>query len=199
METIILSAGLSSRMGQNKALLEINGKKIINILLEKLLPLSSKIIIVLGSNLQEVETFLRSEDKLDPKIDLVYNKDHLEGMFSSVQCGFRNTSGSENILLQMIDQPFVSPEIYSQLLKIIDKEHLIFQPASKQKNKLKPGHPILFLNSFKEKVINADKSSNLRNVIKAQNSFRKFYLTEDRSIFMNLNTPEDVIKLASRE
>ncbi|MFC1887279.1 NTP transferase domain-containing protein [Candidatus Cloacimonadota bacterium] len=199
METIILSAGYSSRMGHNKALLDFEGKKIIDILLNKLFPLSTKLFIVLGENFTEVEEYLKQSNKMNPAIDLVYNEDYDDGMFSSIICGFKCVSGYEPVLLQMIDQPFLEQDLYRKLLAFVDDTGMIFQPARMRGNELKPGHPLLFSPCFKNIILTAEKDSNLRDLIKAHERDRKFYLTDDDKIFMNLNTPEDVRKYLNRE
>jgi len=62
METIILAAGQSSRMGSNKALLEINGKIIIDIILAKLVPISRSVYLILGENYNQVKEYLSSTE-----------------------------------------------------------------------------------------------------------------------------------------
>ena len=199
METIIISAGYSSRMGHNKALLDFEGKKIIDILLNKLFPLSTKLFIILGENFSEVEDHLKQSGKMNTAIELVYNEDHDDGMFSSIICGFKSVSGNQPVLLQMIDQPFVDQQLYRKLLASVDETGMIFQPARMRGNELKPGHPLLFSPHFKDVILTAEKDSNLRDVIKAHEKDRKFYLTDDDTIFMNLNTPEDVREYMGRE
>ncbi|KQC04010.1 MAG: hypothetical protein APR54_02150 [Candidatus Cloacimonas sp. SDB] len=198
MESIILSAGQSARMGINKALLEINGKRVLDILLAKLNLISTSIYIILGDNYAEVEKYLQTSKQMSKKIELIFNENHMKGMFTSVIKGFQQTSAQDYVLLQMIDQPFVGIELYEQLMKNVDDYNMIFQPASGSADSVKPGHPLIFSKEFKEVLLNNPGWKNLRNVIRACESQRKFYFTDDESIFMNLNTPEDVKKYQRR-
>ena len=186
-------------MGSNKALIEIGGRKVIDILLAKLRPISRKIIIVLGDNFAEVENYLQKKGSLDSDLSLIYNEDHQQGMFTSILKGFSQTSGKELVLLQMIDQPFVELEIYEQLIRFVDNENLIFQPAVAAERSLKPGHPLLFSAQFRQLLMANKKMDNLRDVIRSFQSKRKFLITDRSSIFLNLNTPEEVEKYLETE
>jgi CTP:molybdopterin cytidylyltransferase MocA len=192
METILLSAGKSSRMGKNKALLDISGEKVIKILLRKLAPLSSMIYIILGDNFSEVEAYLTESHLLNSKIKLVYNENHLEGMFTSILKGMDQVSGDETIMLQMIDQPFVEINLYMELIEVEENNFLIYQPARQLEDSVKPGHPLIFAPEFKKILLDHRTANDLREIIRAFRDRRKFLFTEDESIFMNLNTPEDV-------
>ncbi|HHE38089.1 MAG TPA: hypothetical protein ENL20_05905, partial [Candidatus Cloacimonetes bacterium] len=121
IDTILLTAGLSQRMGTDKALLQIKGKRIISIILEKLSVFSERIFIILGANYHQVKKVLFDEFGDKRKINLVYNENHKQGMFSSILKGFNSVSGKNPILLQMIDQPFISLETYQKLINNLDK------------------------------------------------------------------------------
>ena len=60
MTTILLAAGLSTRMGKNKLLLEYNGKTIIENTLVSVLSLSDKVIVVTGFEKERIEEVLNS-------------------------------------------------------------------------------------------------------------------------------------------
>jgi len=199
MESILLSAGQSARMGINKALLEINGKKVVDILLAKLNLISARIYIILGDNYAEVKKYLQTSKQMSEKIELIYNENHLQGMFTSIIKGFQQISNQDYVLLQMIDQPFVRLELYQHLLESVDDYNMIFQPAFRSAKNVKPGHPLIFSAAFGKVLLKNPDWKNLRNVIRAYESQRKFYFTDDESIFMNLNTPEDVKKISRTE
>ncbi len=194
IESILLSAGQSSRMGTEKALLEIDGKMLISIILEKMLSFSTKVYIILGDNLENVRQVVKKENFPSEKIEFIFNEKHHLGMFSSILKGFSATTGKHPVLLQMIDQPFVPLAIYKKLIDFLDEEHFIFQPSCEINGKKRAGHPILFSQDFKELILKNQDRSNLREVILLYNKKRKYIEVDDKVIFQNLNTFKDIKK-----
>lgn len=197
IESIILAAGKSARMGKDKALLKSNNKTHIILILEKLLPFSEKVNIVLGENLEAVRNEVVASN-LDPgKIEFIYNQNHEQGMFSSILKGFGAITGKYPVLLQMVDQPFLSVSLYRQLVESLDEDHFIFQPYVLKNGKKFAGHPILFSIEFKDLLLaNSDKST-LRDVIHQVSEKRKFILVEDEKIMHNINTKDEFNRIVN--
>ena len=59
MTTIVLAAGLSSRMGQNKLLLPFKGSTILETTLKAIMPYSDRIIVITGHDKEKIEKLLR--------------------------------------------------------------------------------------------------------------------------------------------
>jgi len=194
IDSILLSAGLSQRMGTDKALLQIDGKKVIFFILEKLSLFSDKIFIILGANYHQVKKVLLDEFEDKRKIEFVYNENYKKGMFSSIIKGFCSVSGKNPILLQMIDQPFISLETYQKLISNFDRDHLIFQPIFSD-DSIHAGHPILFSNKFKDLLLTQKNKKTLRDVLELFNNKRKLIAVNDKSIYHNLNDPEKFEKI----
>jgi molybdenum cofactor cytidylyltransferase len=81
---IILAAGSSSRMpNQNKLLAKINGKTILESVLDTALMVDlSQVIVVLGSNAEQLSELL-----IDYPVTLVINDEWEKGMSSSIKTG----------------------------------------------------------------------------------------------------------------
>lgn len=197
IESIILAAGKSARMGRDKALLRIENKAHIVLILEKLLPFSEKVYIVLGENLQAVRNEMIASN-LDPeKIEFIYNQNHEQGMFSSILKGFGAITGKYPVLLQMVDQPFLPVSLYKQLVGGLDEDHFIFQPYVLKNGKKFAGHPILFSIEFKDLLLaNSDKPT-LRDVILQVPQKRKFILVKDEEIMQNINTKDELNRIVN--
>lgn len=194
IETIILAAGQSSRMGSDKALLEIDGSPTIIRMIEKVEYLSDHIYIILGDNLKSVKQVVLEKCKYPERINFIHNQIHLEGMFSSVQKGFESVSGKNPVLLQLIDQPFIPQRIYNELVDNYDTSFLITQPSFVNGKIKRGGHPIIFSPSFKKIVLSYPINSQLKYVINDHAKKRRFIEFNDDSVLHNLNTKKEFNK-----
>lgn len=191
LEIIILSAGQSSRMGSDKALLDIDGIPAIVHIINKIISLSDHINIVLGDNLDTVKNEVLTYFGDSKAISFIHNELHQQGMFSSVQKGFKSVSGKNAVMLQLIDQPFISQNIYKELVSNYNPDNLITQPSYMKDRIKRGGHPILFAAAFKDIVLSYSINSQLKNVINDNSESRKFIEIDDESILHNLNTKKE--------
>ncbi len=193
-ETIILSAGKSSRMGSDKALLDIDGLPAIVQILKKVITYSNCIYIVLGDNIQFVKSKVNEHFINAEKIMFIHNELHNKGMFSSVQMGFSSVSGKNAVIFQLIDQPFISQNVYEKLVSKYDPTNLITQPSFVENQIKRGGHPLIFSPEFRDIVLSYPIDSQLNKVIDYHKKRRKFIEFNDESILHNLNTKKDFKK-----
>jgi len=248
-EAILLTAGKSSRMGQDKALLEIDGRKVINIILEKLvnacsargssLPQINESIemngelssnegrissnegrktlplhLILGHHCDLIKESI--EEQFLDKINIVYNENHLEGMYSSIKKGVSSLSGNNSFILHMIDQPFIDQELYFKIRDEYDGHSPICQPCyiappapqppkggatenAGRGNALvlaqpslngKLGHPIVINKSLIPSIKNDTKNVSLRDFFKPYYKDIQLVEYDKNTILQNLNNYE---------
>ncbi len=191
LDIIVLSAGQSSRMGSDKALLDIDGIPAIVHILNKVISLSDNIYIVLGDNFDAVKSEVLAYFGDLKTINFIHNEIHRKGMFSSVQKGFESVSGKNAVMLQLIDQPFISQNIYNELVSNYDPQNLITQPSYIKDGSKRGGHPLLFASGFKEIVLSYAVDSQLNEVINNNSDRRKFIEVNNESILHNINTKKE--------
>ncbi|MBN2461380.1 MAG: NTP transferase domain-containing protein [Candidatus Cloacimonetes bacterium] len=191
IDTVILAAGQSLRMGEDKALLKFRGRACIVHVLEKTAGISTRIIIVLGNNFSLVRDFLDGTS-WSSRIELVLNKNYRDGMFSSLKAGLKPCRAGNFVLVQMVDQPFLPPEIYHALVEAIDNRYLIFQPAVSVKGIVRYGHPLIIAPAFRQTVLQETRPVILRDLVREYNMRRKTIMVENRDILLSLNRREDL-------
>lgn len=179
---IILASGFSNRMGRDKLLIEINGKRIIEWVIEALK----------ASNLDDIILVYRTEEvkKIAESYCLrtVYNpKAHL-GQSQSVILGLEHCKGDCCFMFFVGDQPFIS----SQLINDLIDEHKrnpskIVIPYYQDKINM----PILFPPDFREDLLKVKGDKGGREIIQKNPSKIKKVEIQDQSLVIDIDTIED--------
>ncbi len=118
---VLLAAGSSSRMGSPKQLIDFQGKKLIQIVVERLLACRCfPTVVVLGANAKNIAPYLDY-----PDLNVIENPSWSTGMASSIRSGleFVETMFPEagQILFALVDQPFVEAEHYYVLVEAAER------------------------------------------------------------------------------
>ena len=109
---IILSGGQSSRMGEDKALMKVGTKTILELVIDKIKPFCDEIII----SADKIDDYSEFGYKVVP--DKYKNSGPLAGIYSSLL-----ESNSEKNFIISCDLPLVSSKLIKQLIEInTDKE-----------------------------------------------------------------------------
>ncbi len=167
---LLISAGLSARMGQFKPLMLYKGKSFVVTIIEKLLTVCERVIIVTGFQKEKIESTINSQLATLPagrqvsnsqfikRIECIYNPFFEKGMFTSLQVGLKELKNSDWIIYHFVDQPFHQDKFYNELIKQIDDKTDWIQPRYNGMD----GHPVLFKKNIFEKILTADPFSSLR-------------------------------------
>ncbi len=136
---IILAAGESSRMGQDKLLTMLGKKRVIEHALRGYVKATrvQDVILVVGPGKTELYEPLRT-----PTLHIVENPDPSGGMITSIRAGLGCTWAAErNFLIGPGDVPFVPPEIIDQVVTtFVTRDCKIVIPSYQGLG----GHPGLF-------------------------------------------------------
>jgi len=155
---VVLAAGRSSRMGQDKALLPVRGVPALSLLARKLLAVCETVVVVSGANHDALAELVAL---LPPGVLLVRNPHPDRGMFSSLQTGLAHTRG--DVFVQPIDQPLVPPDVYAALPAApwggLDAKAPVYDGRR--------GHPVLLRAAFAQGLLAQSATANLRDLLRA--------------------------------
>lgn len=180
VEGVIAAAGLSSRMGVHKLLLDLGGKTLIERCLLAMYEQCERIIVVGGYGLNAIEKVMGKYSR----VEVVFNPDYQQGMFSSVKEGFKHLS-TTRFFFTPADYPMIKKSTYSNLLAVKGD---IVVPSY---NGL-TGHPVLMQTALIKDMFSEDYS-NLRHFIIAKSSIN--IELNDPGVLIDVDTMEDYLKV----
>ena len=179
MRAIILAAGSSSRLGQPKALVEVNGKPLILHLVERLEGQGLEPVIVTNAEIG-VDVLLAL-----PNRTIVINPNPDAGRTGSLQCGIKQILSDKGgqrafkLLVVPVDRPGFS----DATLELMMSKDVCACPAKDGRG----GHPLLLMPDDVAGVHLAEPNTPLRELCHP-----KRFEVDDLHLHLNLDTPEDI-------
>lgn len=156
---IILAAGESKRMGSPKMLLPVNGTTMIeNVVANVAASKTDNILVVTGAFKEPIVHLLEKAG-----VRYCYNAKYIEGMLSSVICGFRNLpSDFAAALVFQGDQPLITPAVINRLIDgYLSSEKGIAVPIYRNNR----GHPLLIDRKYRTTIENLDPAEGLKSLL----------------------------------
>lgn len=190
VSVIVLAAGSSSRLGQSKQLLLVNGKT----LLEK------SALAALNSGAEHVFVVLGAQAALHKKaienlpVGIVINEDWQKGMGNSLKTGLSHLAThypkTEAVIIMVCDQPFLTSDHLKKLIATFQKTHSEIV-ASTYNQTL--GVPALFSRSLFNQLLHLEDNQGARKII--QHHKGSMLLVAFPKGEIDLDTPEDLTRL----
>jgi molybdopterin-guanine dinucleotide biosynthesis protein A len=180
----ILAGGKSSRMGQNKALLDIGGKPLLQIMLERLAPLEAEIFLIANDS----ETYQQFNLPIFP--DTIPNKAALGGIYTALL-----HSKHEACFVLACDMPLIQPKLLRHMADLIAEDSLTLVPRFHQ-------HPQALHSLYKKTCLKPLETALEQNQLKIRQFFDSVnvqYFEDYQALdpnglsFVNLNTPKDLL------
>lgn len=189
---VILAAGLSSRMGRCKALLEAGGASALGtVSCTMRLCGVEDLVVVTGCHRIQVE-----RETVDWGGRPVFNEQYEEGMFSSVRTGVAALSKEvEAFFLLPVDIPLVRKET-CRALKQAFVEHpgtAFVVPSFRNKK----GHPPLIASKLVPEILEWSGGGGLRAVLSRHERDSVVLETPDQGVTIEMDTPEEYENLYS--
>lgn len=142
MTTIVLAAGLSSRMGENKLLMLYEDKPILEHVLSKACIASDKVIVVAGFEKEKLDPILRRYD-----VELAFNEDYERGQLSSIKKGLE-VALDDDFSFITGDLPLIREDDFLRVF-----EALKSCSSARASYNNTPGHPVAYKKEYREKLL----------------------------------------------
>jgi molybdenum cofactor cytidylyltransferase len=183
---VLLAAGASTRLGQPKQLIEINGVPMVAQAAQLMLEhCPAGVIVVTGAHASETEACLRNL-----QVEVIKNENWASGMASSIACGVMAFAGNTDaVLLMLCDQPRIQSTDLQQLVSTWRR-----QPeqicASAYNDTL--GVPAIFPASCRYELSNLKADVGAQRLIRSAESIS---IVEMPNAGFDVDTPEHLDKL----
>ena len=161
---VVLAAGLSKRFGlKNKILEKINGKTLIETILDRLIEIDSSqnnIVVIGGNNYNSLKKTLNKYD-----VKVFYNKNYKNGLGSSVSFIFKKKINKNGIMFIPGDMPLISIKDFKKLINtFVQKKNKIISPCYKKKI----GNPLIVPKIYFNLLKNLKKDEGARKVLPSE-------------------------------
>lgn len=192
---IILAAGMSTRFGRLKQLLEIGDTTILSMVIDAAMKSDlDRMAVVLGHQADAIKASL-GDKLLNSRIITAMNPRYQEGMSTSLQCGLMEVRDEfPSIMVLMGDQPLLSHEVINLVLSSFrssDKD--ICVPVYKGKR----GLPVCFTKRFYKDILAVKGDVGAREIIRNNPMDVLTAEIEDSTSFMDIDEEADLESLKS--
>lgn len=190
---VVLAAGESRRMGEQKLLLPFGGTTIIEAVIQHCLESSlDGILAVLGHQWQRILEKIKNY-----AVETTVNPNYQTGMLSSVQWGFRKIPREARAALIVLgDQPGISAQTIDKIIRAFrtgPKD--IVLPIFKNSG----GHPLLLAVKYRRDIQSLDPATGLRGLLALHPGEILRVEIQDDSILQDIDNPVDYRNLRTRE
>jgi CTP:molybdopterin cytidylyltransferase MocA len=186
ISSIVLAAGLSSRMGSPKALLDWGGQPLLRYQIEQLHEGGAdEVIVVLGYRADDISRKIRGV-----QCRIMLNPRYHMGRAGTLRIGAKAVNrDAESIVILNVDQPRPASFVREMIEAHRTGGRLITRPTFDGHG----GHPIVVAGSLRPELMEAtDDSEGLRGVL-ARHMGDTHSVPADAICRLDVNTPEDYV------
>lgn len=183
---VIMASGFSSRMGENKLLMDYNNMSIIENVLNEVSKESFFEVIVV-SQYKEI-LGLSKKYKFTP----VYNENSTIGQSESIKLGILNSSKCDGYMFFVGDQPLINIKYINKMIDTFreDKDYIVI-PIYNEKT----GNPVIFPYIKKYELLNLKKDEKGKKVVRSSKNIK--YISVSENMLFDIDTKDDFNKLLS--
>lgn len=190
---IILAAGMSTRLGRLKQLLQIGDSTILAMVIDAAVRSDlDRVVLVLGHEADAVRASL-GDRLMNSRISTAVNPRYHEGMSTSLKCGLMEVRDEfPSIMVMMGDQPLVSHDVINLVLgsfRSSDKD--ICVPVCKGKR----GMPACLTGRYYDGIMGITGDMGAREIIRNNQEDVLTVEVEDPAAFMDVDDQGDIERL----
>lgn len=193
ISAVILAAGLSSRMGELKALMPFGRSTVIETVIDQFITAGvTDIRIIFG---HQSDLLLPLLEKLP--VTAIENKFYQKGMFSSVRSGVLSfTNQTQAFFLLPVDMPLIKADSLKSIIKTYHKTSAaVIYPVYNQKR----GHPPLIDRQCFDAICHGSDDTTLKTVLQSFNHLSVETHLSDIGLTLDMDTPTDYEHLKTLE
>ena len=199
---VILSAGTSTRMGRDKALLPwppaspssatAAGETLLSAAILALKPFTETIVVVAGRNADNIANVVCVNGA-----SMVPNPDPDRGQFSSLQVGLNEVlaRGCDAAMITLVDCPPLSTASLERLSASFDRILALGKWGVAPESNGRRGHPLLASRALIDAFLAAPVTSNAREIKRAHAHLIESVPVPDSLMSVDVNTPEEYAAL----
>lgn len=198
LAAVVPAAGLSSRMGDFKPLLEIRGRTLLEWALGAFLDAGVRDIVVVAGHRRDDVTAVASR----AGARVVTNARYEDGMFSSLRLGALGLDpGVTRFFLLPADVPLVRPETIGRLARAAAARRA---PGGERLDVVYPadggvaGHPPLVAATLRDEIRRARPAGGLRELLMRHADRSVTVDVDDEGVLLDADTPGDLARLRER-
>jgi molybdenum cofactor cytidylyltransferase len=190
---LLLAAGASTRMGQPKLLLPVEGRPMVERVLNECVRSSlHRVVVVLGYQSDLVRETL-GPLCLNPKVSVVFNPEYASGMSTSIRAGLPEVEKDhDHVMILLGDMPFVNAGVIDLLLKRYLSSDCIMGAI---RVKGRRSHPVIFGRKLYPELMKLSGDAGPRHLFQAPEE--SFCLVDPGDAYddRDIDTPEDYARL----
>lgn len=200
---VILSAGESTRMGTDKALLPwppatpgpaATGQTFLSAAISAFSLYTEMIIVVAGKNEPDLAPIVYANGAF-----LVTNPDPGRGQFSSLQVGLQEVlnRGRDAAMVTLVDRPPANSATLQKLCQAFADALARSKWAVVPEYGGKHGHPIILGREMMEKFLKAPATATAREIEHQHQEHIEYVPVDDPLVTLNVDTPQDYANLTA--
>jgi molybdenum cofactor cytidylyltransferase len=184
---VLLAAGMSSRMGRPKQLLEWRGRPMVRHMAEQALASQlSGLVVVTGADASAARAALVG---LDGPVQTVENPDYAAGQAGSLRAGLAVLPGStEAAVVLLVDQPLVTPALIDLVLAAYDADRSLLAVVPRYDGRR--GNPVLLAAPLFAELGLLTGDVGARSVLERYAERVRWLDVDDPAVVTDVDTPE---------
>jgi molybdenum cofactor cytidylyltransferase len=191
LAALILAAGQSSRMGENKLLIDFDGipllSRVVNAALESRV---DPVVVVTGNDSDRIERLLSGR-----KVLFVHNSNYEQGLSSSLQKGLEALPEDiDGAMILLGDMPLISTKHIDAIIGQFDR---MFPRILVPEWEGRCGNPVVWPRRFFPEMRKLTGDQGARNLLREFSSCVEKIRFDDEAVLVDVDTPDDLSQLRS--